>query len=552
LARQVVYEGSDLQQLLQQVIDEHGPARIHPPERRRKGGVLGFFAREVYVITVDVDAPAGTAAAPDRPGTETGAVPAAAHIPATALGGVPSPQARAHVAAPGPGGAGAPPEAPFQTPLAALVESTEDEADIGGINGSARSSGSTVAEGASGAGGGTTNGSSRRAPEAPGAPAEPGGRRAPMHAAGSDADKPFGEVLSEVASSLGEEPGTYRPDPERLRRPRRPAPSDTLFETPQPAAEPAAAEPAPVEPAPVEPAAGEPAAGEPAAAQRAPAEPAPKGAAPEGAVSPPPAQPRQEEAAAESAAERTPGPPPAPEPEDTTGLVAVQLPLIQMEDEGPPDLGATIVDLLRAAGFPDHLLPRAPFAPELSTIEAVFGALPEPPPLPTEPGGLVAVVGSAGLVRPVANAVALSVGCPRDEVAVASSNASDRHARPEYRARTAAQAASMSPGWRRDRVGVVAVYAPPLGADQRWTRQVLRALRPSCVWGMVGATTKPDDVRRWITAVGGVDALAMTEVSATATPAAILSLGVPVTRLDDEPATPERWAAVVADLVTKH
>jgi hypothetical protein len=72
------------------------------------------------------------------------------------------------------------------------------------------------------------------------------------------------------------------------------------------------------------------------------------------------------------------------------------------------------------------------------------------------------------------------------------------------------------------------------------------------VWGMAGATTKPDDVRRWVTAIGGVDALVMTEVGATATPAAILSLGLPVTRLDDEPATPARWAAVVADLVTKH
>lgn len=476
MARQVVYEGPDLQQLLQQVIDEHGPARIHPPERRRKGGVLGFFAREVYVITVDVDAPTGAAAA-------------AADRAATPAPGVTSDLTVTQGAMAGRGFGSGSPAGPAQSPLAALVESTEDEAELGG---SGTSSAGIV--GGDGAGVAASEPPRSPAPEATNGHAgagpvpEPAGPpHAPMHAAATEVDKPFGQVLSEVASSLGEEPGTYRPDPERLRRPRRPQP---------------------VIPAPDLAGAGTP--------------------------------------------ERVPEEEPELDGQRERGPMVVQLPLLQIEGEEPPDLGATIVDLLRAAGFPERLLPLAPLEPELSTVEAVFGALPEPPPLPSEPGGLVAVVGSAGLVRSLANAVALAVGCPRDEVAVASANASDRHARPEYRARTAAQAASMSPGWRRDRVGVVAVYGPPLGADQRWTRQVLRALRPSCVWGMAAGTTKPDDVRRWVSAIGGVDALAVSEVGATATPAAILSLGIPVTRLDDDPATPARWAAVVADLVTKH
>lgn len=107
----------------------------------------------------------------------------------------------------------------------------------------------------------------------------------------------------------------------------------------------------------------------------------------------------------------------------------------------------------------------------------------------------------------------------------------------------------MSGTWRRDRVGVVAVYAPPLGASQEWTRAVLQAVRPSAVWGMASATTKPDDVRRWADEIGGLDALAVTDVAATATPAAIVGTGIPVARLDDEPATPARWASVIADLV---
>lgn len=498
MARQLVYEGPDLQQLLQQVIDEHGPARIHPPERRRKGGVLGFFAREVYVITVDVETPL-TATATGR--QDASAPVDAAHVEAThadaetrlvtASAALQPGQLFGYSAAAGGAALGAD---AVQTPLSALVEATEDEADLGSANGNGsvpEGGADRLRQGVAGANGvaGTLSGTAS------------GAGRIPQHAAPGEADKPFGQVLSEVASSLGEEPGTFRPDPDRLRRPRRHGAAGD-------AADPADAP----------------------AVVAVPTQPADEGPAPE----PVPGGPEDDVAL-----------------DDQGRPVAVQLPLIQIDEE-PPDLGATIVDLLRAAGFPEHLLPRAPLVLDHSTIEAVFATLPEAPPLPAEPGGLVAVVGSAGLVRPVANAVALAVGCPRDEVAVASTTASDRHARPEYRARTAAQAAAMSPGWRRDRVGVVAVYAPPLGADQRWTRQVLRALRPSCVWGMAGATTKPDDVRRWIAAIGGVDALAVTEVAATATPASVLSLGIPVSRLDDEAATPARWATVVADLVTKH
>ncbi len=418
----VVYEGTDLQLLLQQVIDEHGPARIHPPERRRTGGVLGFFARDVYVITVDSDAaePPAPAQSEAEPAAQTGQ-----------LGRIGNEE-------PVPPGANG-----SLFPLGPPEPST---LHFGPGNGNgARTTLPTTGD----TNGSTRNGRSREAAPAAGAQAE------------GVAEAPTAE--EDVAAEAAEE-------------------------------EPEAAE----------------------------------GAA------------EEEAEAAEGAAEETRAP------------VAVQLPLIHLDPDEPPDLGATIVDLLRAAGFPERLLPLAPLAPEHSTVEAIFASLPEPAPLPAGAGALVAVVGASGLVRPVASSLALAVGCPRDEVAVASANASDRHARPEYRVRTASQAAAMSPGWRRDRAGVVAVYAPPLGTDQRWTRQVLRALRPSCVWGMASATTKPDDVRRWIAAIGGVDALVVTEASATATPAAILSLGIPVARLDDEPATPARWAAAVAALVTKH
>jgi hypothetical protein len=551
-ARQLVYEGTDLQELLQRVIDEHGPARIRPPERKRKGGVLGFFAREVYVITVDLDAPEA-ARPPSAPRNEAGD-PAPAFAPSP-LPGNPAYGAAAgsplNAAAAGYGSTMAAEQGPLggavgggaasvSSPLRALVEATEDEADLGSQGGARHTNGTGTGQLAE-------NGSGNGAPY--GGPGPAG--RMPLHAA-HDVEKPFGEVLSEVASSLGEEPGTYRPDPERLRRGRRgSANGQPMTEEAPEAGDHNSVEADSVEVlAPPQQPSGEEAEGGSFGLSPGSSGPSPGFSGPSPGSSGPTVVLTGDDATPDVVEDEAP---PRRSGRHPVRIVPLQLPLVEVEEERePPDLGATIVELLRAAGFPEHLLPRAPLVPETSTVEAVFAGLPEPPPLPADPGGLVAVVGSAGMVRTTANSVALSVGCPRDEVAVASSTASDRQARPEYRARTASQAAAMGPGWRRDRVGVVAVYAPPLGSDQRWTRQMLRALRPSCVWGIADATTKPDDVRRWAAAIGGVDALVMTDVGSTATPAAILSLGIPVARLDDEPATPARWAAVVAELVTKH
>jgi hypothetical protein len=356
-SQQLVYEGTDLQDLLRQVLDDHGPAQIRPPERRRKGGIFGFFAREVYVISVEP----GTT----KPRDEKG------------------------------GGVGAP------GPLAALADATDDVVDLRG--------------------GG-------------------GGRS-------------FSEVLTAVASSLGEEPGTYVVDTDRLR---------AQLPAQRPARRDVAREPV---------------------------------------------------------------------------------------GECPAMLGTAVVELARASGVPERFLSHVGCGGPPPTLEAIFAALPAAPPLPTGPGGLVAVTGTPGTLLPVALDVASVVGCPAAQVAFASPSAASRRGDPEHRVRTPAQAAALAGGWRRERTGVVAVSAGPVGADQRWAAEILRALRPSCVWGIASATTKPDDVRRWTDALGGVDAIVLVDATATVTPAAIAALGIPVARLDGAPATPRHWAALLANLV---
>jgi hypothetical protein len=81
MPKRLLLEGSDIEELLSQVRDEHGPGvSIVSADRVRTGGFAGFFARQRYELTVEVPDPAERPAAPAAP---TG--PATAADPMTAL-----------------------------------------------------------------------------------------------------------------------------------------------------------------------------------------------------------------------------------------------------------------------------------------------------------------------------------------------------------------------------------------------------------------------------------------------------------------------------------
>ena len=112
-------------------------------------------------------------------------------------------------------------------------------------------------------------------------------------------------------------------------------------------------------------------------------------------------------------------------------------------------------------------------------------------------------------------------------------------------------AEALAPGWRRDRVGIVALAVPSGLASAAEARALLRALRPSAVYALADASAKNDDLFELVDAMGGVDALWLEGLGSTITPADVLALGIPVARLDGEAATPERWALVVDEAVRR-
>jgi hypothetical protein len=165
---------------------------------------------------------------------------------------------------------------------------------------------------------------------------------------------------------------------------------------------------------------------------------------------------------------------------------------------------------------------------------------PTAPALPRAARAVIAVVGD----REEAIDLAASIAGDRADVLVAA----DRRGAD---LRTAASVVDLRASWRRRRRPVVVAVASPFAvAASPWAAGVLDALEPAMVLGHVDAGRKPEDVAAWSTSVGGIDALAVTGLERTTTPAAILGAGIPVATLDGAPATPARWAALLTDRIT--
>lgn len=98
---------------------------------------------------------------------------------------------------------------------------------------------------------------------------------------------------------------------------------------------------------------------------------------------------------------------------------------------------------------------------------------------------------------------------------------------------------------RRPTPSLVVVDQPVGRIRSSWARQVVDALEPTAVWGVVEAKAKAEDIVDWCEQLGGVDALALHAVDDTTTPASVLHTGLPVSLLDGRAATASRWAAVL-------
>lgn len=185
---------------------------------------------------------------------------------------------------------------------------------------------------------------------------------------------------------------------------------------------------------------------------------------------------------------------------------------------------------LRRVGVPEALLPSG----DPTTLTEVTRAIPAPSGLPTREGALIAVVGAGEVVEPVARTL-------NPKARMLRVNAAGVNRDPQVVARIARR--------RAGGPGVVGVQVAGLGGACEHARQVLEDLDADLVLVAVDARVRVATARDWLAALTGdgvhVD-LAAHYVTQAQQPASVLGLGVPVALIDGAPATPARWAAILA------
>jgi len=207
---------------------------------------------------------------------------------------------------------------------------------------------------------------------------------------------------------------------------------------------------------------------------------------------------------------------------------------------------------LTRLGLPEDITKAAAASPapngaDLSSwLLNLLQKLPPAERLPQAPGSVIVVAGSRDPALRLARQMADELGLDPDGLLVASPGYRGR-AIPAHRRITGVEGAvEVRSSWRRrPRPTVVAIDAP-MGRTSDWARRIIDALEPTAVWGAVEATRKPDDVFEWSEGLGGFDALGVTDLDATVSPAAVLQCGIPVGRIDGQAATPLQWTARLA------
>jgi hypothetical protein len=200
-------------------------------------------------------------------------------------------------------------------------------------------------------------------------------------------------------------------------------------------------------------------------------------------------------------------------------------------------------------GLPAPLVPAiASPATAEAALRASLSRLPAAPAMPKSTGSVVAVVGERQAALALARDLSAEAGLDPDAVTIATRKRVPARTPENLVINGSDDALEKRRSWRRrERPSVVVIDTDACAEKPAWAYHVLAALEPEATWGVVEATRKTEDVAAWVMGLGGVDALAVNELDATTSPAAVLQLDVPVGRIDGRTATPSLWAALLTE-----
>ncbi len=204
-------------------------------------------------------------------------------------------------------------------------------------------------------------------------------------------------------------------------------------------------------------------------------------------------------------------------------------------------------NVLARLGLPARLVPRGVTRKELrGALIQSLAELPAPPAVPDANGVVVAVVGTGASAVLLARALCAEYGLDEERIVLATQEPLGEGIPAWLQVNDGATAEERRRSWRRRTTPTIVAVSLPTSRDALpWARDLLDRLEPTIAWTIVHAGWKPEDVRDRIERLGGVDALALTHVDDTVSPAAILDLGIPVGRIEGRPATALAWAELL-------
>jgi hypothetical protein len=240
---------------------------------------------------------------------------------------------------------------------------------------------------------------------------------------------------------------------------------------------------------------------------------------------------------------------------------ANELDEVEVDDDVAAAAGSLVQPGLASLGLPTGLLPESTVLSCLEALSASDDAqtyvevaltsalqqLPDAPLPPQRAGSLLVIAGELDRALECAAALADREGIDLDTIVVASQARHRRGVASRHLVASPDEAADLAERSRRlPHPLIVAIHAPVSAESDRWATRMLAALAPTAVWGVASATHKSEDLAAWADGLGGFDALAVEDLSATTSPADVLATGIPVASLDGRHATPALWAALIA------
>ena len=180
-------------------------------------------------------------------------------------------------------------------------------------------------------------------------------------------------------------------------------------------------------------------------------------------------------------------------------------------------------------------------------MENVLARIPSPPSIVHGPGAILAFVGEGEMCLNTARAVSTALRQDPNHCVLLSPGVRVAN-NLCVQITSIDELADRRASWvQEDHAVVVAIDAGFARPDVAWGRHAISVLHPSLRWGVVSATRKVEDIYGWARGVGGLHALAVHGMSDTASPASILSTGVPVARIDGQVASTVLWRKILDD-----